>query len=489
MKSLLTISKRIFKSNLLVVKRCIIIFSLALLIRICFSIPVFIYPERSFGFGSDSYCYDNLAKRIIEYQGFSIYPESNYIPEPARTPGYPFLLSTIYKLFGQKPTAVIIFQSILDSITAVLIFITLASVLSPVAGFISGLIYAINLHQALYTTQILTEITFTFTLFLSIFLLLRFYRNKNYYLLLSAVLVGIAALIRPIALYFPIFVCIWLLIMLKDKLKLAGKSVGLFILGFMIVITPWGIRNYKHFGKFFISIIDDINIAHFNAAPVVAQVEGISESKAREKIFELIKDNYGVSNEEITLFGDDPRISGLMRRVGLEIIRRHPGIYVREHLLGFSRVFVHSELAYWSMLFYGYSREKLKSMEPISKDVMRYILTGKIKSAFNLAYKERLGVMPIPLIFLYSLIFVFELFIYVLSFWGGVYLFKNNRPMFLLFILTIFYFAFIPGPVGNARFRVPIESFISILAGYGIFHKIKPQNDRKMSISENQNIR
>lgn len=91
------------------VKRGIIVFGVAFLIRAWFSVFVFMEPERSFGFGADSYCYNDLAKSMIEYHGFSVYPEEAYLPEPARTPGYPFLLGIIYKIFGERQEIVVLF--------------------------------------------------------------------------------------------------------------------------------------------------------------------------------------------------------------------------------------------------------------------------------------------------------------------------------------------------------------------------------------------
>ncbi|MCK4352832.1 glycosyltransferase family 39 protein [candidate division WOR-3 bacterium] len=459
-------------------RQCLIIFSLALLIRLGFAIPAFIHPERGFGFGADSYQYNELAKNMIEYHRFSVYPESAYIPEPARTPGYPFLIGIVYSIFGPKPQIIIFLQTLIDAITAVLIYIIVAFSFTRLAGFISGIIYAVNLHQALYTTQILTETSFTFFLFLSLFFLLRFIKIRNYYyLIISSILIGVATFIKPIAIYFPIFICIWLLISFKDRLKIALKSSAIVLLVFIAVITPWGLRNYLCFGKFFISIMDDINLAQFNAASVLARKEKITEDEARKRIFELLKEKYKLSAEEIALFGDSPKVSGLMRNIGLEIIRKNPGIYAIEHGLGFLKVFVHSELAYWSRLFYGYEREKLKAIRPISKEVLRLIFKGKIKMAINLFNKERLQIFPLHLISLWGFISVFELLVYVISFFGVVSLSKNSsarlRALPILFILTIFYFAFLPGPVGDARFRVPIEPYISILAGCGLINFIK----------------
>jgi 4-amino-4-deoxy-L-arabinose transferase-like glycosyltransferase len=451
-------------------KHSIIIFGVGILIRIGSSIPVLTDCERSFGFGADSYCYDKLAKRMIEYKKFSVYPENSYLPEPARTPGYPCFLYIVYKFFGSNQWIVTLFQAIVDSIVGVLIFSLLSIINFSRIGFVAGLLYALNLHQALYTTQILTEIIFTFFLFLSISSILwTTNKYKNYRILVSGFLLGVATFIRAIALYFPFLICIWLLINHREKISLRSKKIGLFGVSFITTILPWIIRNYICFDKFFFSIMGDINIAHFNAAPVIARIEKIPESKAREKIIEFTQTKYGLSEEEIALFGDKPEISKLMKKVGIDIIRRYPGIYLQEHLLGFMKVFLHSELAYWGRLFYGYKRERLKSMAPISKTVLRLIFRGNILQAIKLAYNKRFKWMPNFLIFIWLFTSLFELALYVFSFFGIKYLIRKTH-LLLLFIFVIFYFSFIPGPVGDGRFRVPIEPYISILAGCGIVY-------------------
>ena len=476
-------------------KQCLIIFGLAFILRLCVHIFVFIQEERSFGFGSDSESYEELALRMIEYRGYSVYPDSSYIPEPARPPGYPFFIWSFYKLFGQKPIVVTLFQALLDSIVAVLIFITLAPI-SQAAGFIGGLIYALNPHQILYTTQILSETTFTFFLFLSIFVLLpvgasRWVVPTMKRIIFSSVLLGIATYIRTIAIYFPIFICGWLIINKNRHSSLSGEPVVirhsafsislLYLLIFISILTPWMIRNYKCFGTVFFSTIGDINVAFWNAAPVIARIEKIGEDEVREKrFFEILKEKYNLTDKEVALYGDDPRISTLMRKEGLKIILKNPGIYVQEHLLGFVKVFVHSELAYWARLFYGYQREELRRMSFVSKPALRLVLTGKLREAWRLVLRERIEVLPKCLIFIWLFTSIYELIVYILGVRGAIFLFSKNRSFFWLVLITIFYLAFMPGPVGDARFRVPIEPFLAILAGFGAYGFIKGYNVDKL---------
>lgn len=51
----------------------------------------------------------------------------------------------------------------------------------------------------------------------------------------------------------------------------------------------------------------------------------------------------------------------------------------------------------------------------------------------------------------------------------GVFVIISRKDCFLwLMMLTNFYFIFLPGPVGGARFRFPIEVFWFIQAYYGL---------------------
>jgi hypothetical protein len=78
-----------------------------------------------------------------------------------RMPLYPLLLGGIYKIFGDVPRAVALLQALIDAGTCTLIA-ALGALLSPLVGFIAGILAALSLTLVLFSTQILTDTVFLF---------------------------------------------------------------------------------------------------------------------------------------------------------------------------------------------------------------------------------------------------------------------------------------------------------------------------------------
>jgi len=64
-------------------------------------------------------------------------------------------------------------------------------------------------------------------------------------------------------------------------------------------------------------------------------------------------------------------------------------------------------------------------------------------------------------LFMY-IIFLFSLFLLKKE--------KSNTSFLILSFLIIFYITLLTGPVGHARFRLPINPFIIILSSFGLYH-------------------
>ena len=187
-------------------KRLIGILITGFLFRFFVNFPLLLHPEKILIF-SDSIQYDALAKNIVQRHKFTTYPPPEYIPEGARTPIYPLFVAGIYKIFHFNRRWVIIFQTFIDTTTIFLI------TLIPGVPLLSGFIYGINLHQSLYTTQIMTDILFTFFITLSfLFFILYIKHSQNIHLIISGIISGLASLTRPIGLYLHFIICIIILI-------------------------------------------------------------------------------------------------------------------------------------------------------------------------------------------------------------------------------------------------------------------------------------
>tara|TARA_B100000925_G_scaffold216119_1_gene165273 strand:- start:12457 stop:13662 length:1206 start_codon:yes stop_codon:yes gene_type:complete len=193
--------------------------------------------------------YDPNARMLAEGKGFS---DINGNPTAYVGPGYSFFISLIYKLFGVKIEFIRLAQILIDSLSCLILMI-LVHVLTDREKytFFVGLIYAFFPFFIYQTGLLISETLFLFLL-LIYFLVYSFARsssNLSFYFL-SGLFLGMSCLTRPNAL---ILFCIFPLILFfleNHKRKQYLLSSSLVLLGSLIIIFPWILRNYILFNQF-----------------------------------------------------------------------------------------------------------------------------------------------------------------------------------------------------------------------------------------------
>lgn len=453
-------------------KALIIVFFTALIFRMVFSLPVLFDIERAIGPGSDARNYITLATHILSRYEFSVYGEETGYREAARTPVYPLFVALAYLLSGNRNWFIIISQCVLDALTALLVFSTAIVLLHSIhAALFAGLLYAMHPHQALYTTQILSETLFTFLIAVfMVFLLIFFIRKRMFFLVVSGILLGIAALTRPIAFYFFIPILFVIFIVLRRKYKILLQSSLLFLLSFFLTLSPWYVRNYITFRKVFLTTIGDCNIGYYNAAFVISFKEKIDLREAQFVVEREVKKIYNISDVDYLYASDNPVISKQIASYGYKIIRENPGTYALLHFTGFLHTFLPVEYAFLYKIFSSEGIKKVSEASRVAKRVLNFSLKGRFITSFRIIFTERLKKFPLWFSIIWFSFSLFELFIYFFAIRGLLFFFKNRKVIFLLYLLTLFYFFILPGPVGDPRFRVPVEPIIIVLAAVGLSH-------------------
>lgn len=146
---------------------------------------------------------------------------------------------------------------ILMSLASLLLYFAFSTTFTHLTKIIAWLVFSAYPLINHYSGTILTEPPFIFLLVLSTFI---FFRAKDNYFLyfLSGVALGLATLVRPTTQYFPFFIiCIFILFFLLKKLssfkinvdKKLTYSFLAFILGALLLTTPWIIKNKILFNK------------------------------------------------------------------------------------------------------------------------------------------------------------------------------------------------------------------------------------------------
>ena len=223
----------------------IIVFLLSLAVRLLFNAYYIGFdadPRLPRFQVSDSGKYHYLALLLCEKHTFG---HTAAIP-----PGYPLFLSIVYGLFGITFSAVRILQSILSAGMNVFIFLIACDAFDKKTAYLASGISIVYPFFIYWSGMFVSETLFIFFYVAAIMLLLHhgIYR-KTLTNILGAVCLGIASLVRPVALPFVGFVIIVYAVSMFNNRKKMLLSMALFMCAFTVTLSPWLVRNYLMFNK------------------------------------------------------------------------------------------------------------------------------------------------------------------------------------------------------------------------------------------------
>ncbi len=175
--------------------------------------------------------------------------ETAPVPDSLRAPGYPLLISL---LMDDPPTQgtlveVIWLQAILGIALIGLVFLFARALMPPAWALLAAFLTAISPHLVNAGVYLLTETLYSLMLVLMLLsLALAASRQRLRWFALAGAALGLATLVRPTTLYFPLLLialCIW-----QWGLREGGRRGVLFLVGFVIVYGAWPARNLVQFG-------------------------------------------------------------------------------------------------------------------------------------------------------------------------------------------------------------------------------------------------
>jgi 4-amino-4-deoxy-L-arabinose transferase-like glycosyltransferase len=220
----------------------LVLFLVASLLRILYAF----YLKGNIPVG-DAAGYDLLGLNIWKH---SEYAFQRGIPTALRTPVYPLFLSGLYFLFGHSYLAVRIIQSIIGGLICVVIYFIGKKTINKNVGFIAATISVFYPFFIYYTGYLLVETLFTFLLAVAVFWLIVSAQKPDWRnLALSGIFTGLAALCKPTAFAFLPFSVLGFLVILGIRKISTYRNIGIFLLFFIITLSPWVIRNYIVFQR------------------------------------------------------------------------------------------------------------------------------------------------------------------------------------------------------------------------------------------------
>ncbi|MCD6327159.1 glycosyltransferase family 39 protein [bacterium] len=231
-------------------KTFLLITAAALFIRIVYLLLAPQTPVLTY-YNFDEGDYELIAKNVYEGNGYCYIKGQ---PTAFRPPLYPLMIASIYQITGKRShLAVKLTQALISAVTAGLIFLLASIVLSRAAGLWAGMLFCIYPIMLYYVPKLLTETLFIALLCASLCLLLfAVKRGAVKFYALAGLAFGVAFLCRPVLLPFLVGLFVPMIILLARRGAIKGPLVrgASLLLVFVVVISPWVIRNYVVFDEF-----------------------------------------------------------------------------------------------------------------------------------------------------------------------------------------------------------------------------------------------
>jgi hypothetical protein len=382
-----------------------------------------------------------LAVNLVDHRAFSLSTTAPLIPDALRTPGYPFFLAPFYVLFGSFYP--VLFVQVLTLFLTVLLLFKIASrTLGKKLSLALCLLYLLLPDTGFSVANLMAENVATLIFMTALYLFL-YMDVKNLYVRFAGVgaLLGLMTLVRPASLYILIFLIPAYFLFYMPWKELSRKYVFatlVMISAFVAVLFPWCVRNHYTLNTWQFATTGAFVLFRQNAVQFYEAYNGVTHLEARY----ILLERAGLPHGSVP-FG--PEYSPVLKKVALEVIFEHPIRYALFHVTGFIPFFTGSGAHDYAWL--------VRFMQP----------------NFNPPPEPSLvqALTPFSLPLLLEVLGNHGWYLLENAFWGivilliifGLWRSKDVRQARFFFALMI-YFAAVCGPIGHARYRIPIEPLL-----------------------------
>jgi hypothetical protein len=426
-------------------QRLLFIILLAVIIRL--ALYIFVAPWNNHVLETkilvlDAGGYHDLALKLLNSKSFENFGTF-------RTPGYPLFLAIIYFIFGIKPWIVLLLQIIANVLSLILVFRLGLLIFNQKIALLIAFFFAIEPHQVFYSLTLLSDTLFvTFFLLSSIYLVSGISKTRIQNFLFSGFFLGISTLIKPISVLFPAMIILYFLV--KWPFKKHIKYLLIYIVAFIITLSPWLIRNYANYGYLQLSSITGTNLLFYNVAATEAEKTGLPLDSIQEKFID-IAEKKGAFPE------NNPFVnSNIYSDIAYDYILSNWADFSIRHLKGIVNMFI------------GLSSQNIAQFLDIKSNklnIEQFSAPSLLDRFIDFFKTKSLGEIVLGLT-----IAVFLLLCYTFFIAGSFNLIIMKDIFFLIFILLIIcYFSVITGVVGMSRYKLPITPFYLIICAKGFF--------------------
>ncbi len=302
-------------------------------------------------------------------------------------------------------------------------------------------------------------------------------------LFVAGIFLGLAGLVRPVGHYL-LFLSVILIFLnnlnfknnkislvipgligdpdIKKKLKLNIKKSLFLTLGFIIVVSPWLVRNYVAQGQVFFHTLPGGHFLNFAAARSAMLEEGCSYDKTKEILRKKVSLLAQEKKNELGRDLNEIEYCNLQFDLAFKYFKKYPFITIKNFLIDIFRTSFSLYSA--EILYLENNRQSIDyfSNKRTVWDLLKRYLIPPTKNI----YLKLLVYFEIVL-FLFILLGVFGSFLVYLFCYSGFVLESKFFSMFAF----ISFFLVIGLAGGYARMRLPIEPLL-ILVSFGFYTNI-----------------
>ncbi len=351
------------KSSPAVWRSVLLVFTGALLARLAVLAWLYItVGEQATVFG-DTTRYMTLANNTLSGVGFMY----DGILETFRLPGYPAFFMLL-KLLHLPLVVGSLIQIVFASGIAVwaLWFARVRLGLSERSALIVGFVAAFEPIQVYYSVVLLPDVLFTVAFLVAFTYALKWLDSPSVRTtLIIGIAIGIGNYIRPVMIYFPLFIAaafiVGALVRRSDIKRAVTASIIIGAVAFAIV-CPWYVRNYIHFDRFALMSMKEYTVYVYGAASIDAAVRGVPYETSKQEL--LAKARAEAPNPNIATFDNGDYYAEKSK----EIIFAHPVIFVKLYSLGLT--------SFWTSGNYQYMFKAIGLLAPPSQSISYTMLLG-----------------------------------------------------------------------------------------------------------------
>lgn len=430
-----------------------VVFILALAARIAVSVLVSNHPATMLQ--PDSKIYMDMAQNLLAHGAFTV-PDGPTPVYLVRTPLYPSFLAFLLWLLGGRIFSVVIVQTLIDSLSCALTY-HLSERVWKGTGWVSGILACLSLNMITYAHFILSDSLFLFTFLVGVTGILAFIEKPGWArAAFVGFCLGVAALVRPVILYFPLFLVpllsVYLLLGLGHTPFRALGMVALLVFVFSLCLLPWASRNYAQYGRFSLTAQGGEHLLQYIVPSVWQYSKRIPILEAMERSVEEFQSRLtrdGFHQRDLNPFLE----SDLQTQVALDILRQEPKTaLVKAWVLGMAKNLFAPALVDFSYL--------LKIDRPHFSETKGDTPLAQVKN-FIFGMKGFFGRALAGNIILI-------LICRALQAWGLVLLLKTRPWEAITASAVILYYLLISGPIGYAKYRLPFEPVLIIFLAVAI---------------------